>query len=248
MTDSATDAPKSIETPGVAAGAFGAWLLQMRASLAGDAGTQVPCGDCVGCCVSSYYIPVRPHEHAARAAIPSSLLVSAPGQSSGLALLGYRADGTCPMLQAGQCTIYDARPQTCRDYDCRIFAAAGIAAGGEDKAVINRRVNAWRFEYPAEADRQAHRAVLAAAAFIRDRREAFPGRRAPTAPTGIAVLAIKAYDVFVTGPGATWRSTDENRGQGEALALDSSTSSDVEIAAAIVAASREFDLQTSSPA
>jgi hypothetical protein len=122
------------------------------------------------------------------------------------------------MLNAGKCSIYEDRPQTCLDYDCRIFTAAGLEAG---KVVIDRRVRQWRFTYPTHADRQAHDAVLAAASFIRHKRECFPANRAPAAPTGIAVLAIKAYGVFLE-PSVERRS-------------------DVEIAAAVVEASRTFD-------
>lgn len=171
--------------------------MQMRASLRGDGGTDVPCGECRGCCVSSYYIPVRPEDVQALARIPEQVLVTAQGQPPGHFMMTYREDGTCPMLRQGNCSIYEHRPQTCRDYDCRIFAAAGIQAGGADKPVINRRVSEWLFRYASTEDRLAHDAVLAAAAFIRDQRSAFPGGRGPTAPTGIAVLAIKAYAVFL---------------------------------------------------
>src|SRR5690606_34236555 len=94
------------------------------------------------------------------------------------------SNGSCPMLEDGKCSIYADRPQTCFDYDCRIFAAAGIDAGGEDKAVINKRVREWRFSYPEEADRREHQAVRMAAAFIRDRRESFTVR-VPAGPMGI---------------------------------------------------------------
>ncbi len=134
--------------------------------------------------------------------------------------MGYHDDGTCPMLDAGQCTIYHQRPQTCRDYDCRVFAAAGIDAGGDDKHVINERVRAWQFTYPTDDDRRAHDAVQSAAAFIRDRSSSFPRGRAPTAPTGIAVLAIKVYTIFLDAP---------------------SLGNEADTARAIVAASREFD-------
>jgi uncharacterized protein len=131
------------------------------------------------------------------------------------------ADGVCPMLETGKCTIYSDRPQTCLDYDCRIFTAAGLEAGGADKAVINRRVRQWQFSYPTDADRRAHDAVLAASRFIQHKRASFPANRAPTASTGIAVLAIKAYVVFLEG--------------------DVEGRSDTEIAAALVDASRVFD-------
>lgn len=179
------------------AGEFGAWLLATLACLRGDGGAEVPCGDCVGCCVSSYFIPLRPGDHAARARVPPAALVDAPGQAAGHLMLGYGPTGECPMLDAGRCSIYADRPQTCRDYDCRIFAAAGIEAGGPERRVINQRVRAWRFSYRDDDARRAHAAVRAAAAFIRDRWQAFPGHCAPTAPTGIAVLALKAHAVFL---------------------------------------------------
>jgi Fe-S-cluster containining protein len=208
----------------VAAGAFGQWLEAVRASLRDDGGTDVPCGDCVGCCISSYFIPVRSTDRRAQEAIPPSFLVTAPGQSGGDAMMGYREDGACPMLSAGKCTIYSSRPQTCRDYDCRIFAAAGIDAGGEDKRVINKRVREWRFSYASDDDLAAHRAVKSAAAFIQGKRESFPNSRAPTAPTGIAVLAVKTYAVFLDDR------IDEK--------------SDQEIAYKIIQASGQFDSNT----
>jgi Fe-S-cluster containining protein len=204
----------------VPAGPFGKWLAETRAALRGDGGTDVPCGDCVGCCVSSYFIPVRPQDARARAAIPVKWLVTPPNQPGNL-MMGHLDDGTCPMLSAGKCSIYADRPQTCRDYDCRVFAAAGIDAGGPEKHVINKRVREWRFSYESEDERRAHSAVLAASTFIREKGSSFPGGRAPTAPTGIAVLAIKAYGVF----------------------LDRSNSdlNDTDLANAVIRASREFD-------
>ena len=220
-----------METPTgntIAAGAFGDWLAEARESLHGNRGADVPCGDCVGCCVSSYFIPVRPEDKDALDAIPARFLVNAPNEPRGQWLMGYREDGTCPMLNDNKCTIYGQRPQTCRDYDCRVFAAAGIDAGGDDKAVINRRVRAWRFTYPSPSDHAAHEAVKAAAAFISTRRDSFPGARAPTAPTGIAVLALKVYAVF----------------------MDSAVArkADTEIALTIISASREFDSRPRAPA
>ncbi len=104
------------------------------------------------------------------------------------------------MLNCGQCTIYAQRPQTCLDYDCRVFAAAGIAAGEADKAVINRRVQQWRFRFASEADRRAHAAIQQAAAFIRDARDQFPAGTAPRNPLGIAALALRVYPLFLSAP------------------------------------------------
>ncbi|HEU4653630.1 MAG TPA: hypothetical protein VFS47_06565, partial [Steroidobacteraceae bacterium] len=58
----------------VEAGNFGTWLQAMRASLRGEAGTDVPCGDCVGCCVSGYPVPIRP-EDALEDVLPAEFLV-----------------------------------------------------------------------------------------------------------------------------------------------------------------------------
>ena len=114
------------------------------------------------------------------------------------------------MLSCGKCTIYAQRPQTCLDYDCRVFAAAGIEAGGEDKAVINRRVREWRFRFSSDADRQAHAAIRAAAAFIRDAHQHLPPGFVPRNPLGIAALALRVYPVFVA-PGPPAREADTAR-------------------------------------
>jgi uncharacterized protein len=205
------------------AGEFGEWLAQTQAMLRGTAGAQVPCGSCVGCCVSSYPIPVRPEDRAARERIPASYVRHAPGQPPGHMMMSYREDGTCPMLVDRRCTIYVERPQTCRDYDCRIFAAAGIDVGS-GKPVISTRIAAWRFRYAQDSSREAQAAIAAAAAFIRDHPSAFAPHRAPTAPTGVAVLALKSHVVFLD-PRTVERSA-------------------AGVAQAIVAASRDFDAAT----
>jgi Fe-S-cluster containining protein len=185
------------DEPDLPAGDFSRWLRQTRDALRHRAAVEVACGECAGCCTSSYFIHINPEEAAALGRVRKELLVAAPGLPEGHVLLGYDSGGRCPMLAKGKCSIYEHRPQTCRSYDCRVFAAAGILAGGSDKAEINRRVRRWRFAYPTERDREEHRAVRAAASFIRDHAESFPGGRVPTDPSQLAVLAIKAYEVFL---------------------------------------------------
>ena len=113
------------------------------------------------------------------------------------------------MLGCGRCTIYAQRPQTCLDYDCRIFAAAGIDAGGADKAVINRRVQASGAfaSRRSDGDRRAHAAITAAAAFIRDARAHFPPGTVPANPLGVAALALRVYPVFLP-PGPSGDAAD----------------------------------------
>lgn len=192
---------------GIDAGDFAAWLIQARAALRGATGNRVPCGECTGCCTSSYSIELRPSDTAALERMPASALFRCAGSAAGNWTVRPNADGTCPMLSCGRCTIYAQRPQTCLDYDCRVFAAAGIAAGGAERATINRRVRAWRFQYASEADRRVHAAITAAAAFIRDARAHFPAGTAPVNPLGIAALALRVYPVFLP-PGPTGDAAD----------------------------------------
>ena len=62
-------------------------------------------------------------------------------------MLGHDERGHCPMLVDGACSIYDARPRTCRTYDCRVFAVSGIAPDGQPD--IAARVHRWG---PMDAD------------------------------------------------------------------------------------------------
>jgi uncharacterized protein len=188
--------PPSVEP--IRAGAFSEWLRAMRRALAGGPGMDVACGDCVGCCTSSYYIKVRPHETCALAAIDPKFLSDAPG-SAPARLMGYLDNGHCPMYSNGGCSIYPDRPETCRTYDCRVFTAAGMPAGGADKSVINERVARWRFEFPTEQDRREQQAVRAAASFLRQHPVRFPGGHVPSRASEIAVLAVKTYEVFMHG-------------------------------------------------
>ena len=198
------------------AGKFSEWLRAMRSALAGGPGMDVACGSCVGCCTSSYFIKVRAHENGARAAIGAARLTASPDEP-GVELMGYDAHGHCPMFRDGACSIYSDRPGTCRTYDCRVFTAAGMSAG-EGRPMINERVASWRFDYPDELDRREQRAVTAAANYLRQHPVRFPGGRVPSRPAEVAVLAIKAYPVFMNPP-----------------------ASDADIRAAIVGATHEFD-------
>ncbi len=112
-------------------------------------------------------------------------------------------------------------PQTCLDYDCRIFSAAGLEAG---KTVIDRRRSSVAVHtIPSTADRQAHDAVLATAARSSGAKRAeLPLIAHRQLPPASRVLAIKAYSVF-------------------SATRTSGTASDIELAAAIVEASRAFD-------
>ena len=179
------------------AGDFSAWLDRFRLSLSGESGNAVDCGDCIGCCSSSYFIHIAPTDEAAIAEIPSDLCFPAPGLPDGNFLMGYDGKGSCPMMRDRKCAVYDSRPGTCRKYDCRVFSAAGIDAGGAETAVINDRIRRWRFSYRSEADRHRHEAIKAAASFLREHRKDFPGGRCPDNPSQVALIAIASHEVFL---------------------------------------------------
>jgi Fe-S-cluster containining protein len=199
------------------AGDFSDWLRAMRAALAGGTGMEVACGDCRGCCTSSLFIKVRAHEHVALARIGARNLEPGPG-SQGNMLMGYDEHGHCLMFRDGGCSIYQDRPETCRTYDCRVFSATGMKAGGDEKSVINARVARWRFSFRTDQARAEQAAVTAAANYMRQHPVRFPGGRVPSRPSEIAVLAVKTYPVFLQPP-----------------------ATDAGIAAAIVETALEFD-------
>ena len=179
------------------AGCFSSWLRRTRYALIKENGAEVPCGECNACCRSSYFIHIRPEETRALARIPRKLLFAAPLLPKGNVLMGYNEKGHCPMLIDDKCSIYEDRPQTCRSYDCRIFPAAGIIAGEDDKALITQSIRRWKFSYPTQGDRDLHSAVQAAAKFLREHAECFPAGVVPSNSTQLAILTLKVYDVFL---------------------------------------------------
>jgi len=185
----------------VAAGAFGEWLAAMRRVLRGEQDADVPCGGCVGCCVSSYPIPLRTEDELARAQVPEQWLLG-PARAGERWLMGFREDGSCPFLSERCCSIYAGRPQTCRDYDCRIYTAAGLLPDGE-RPVIAERVGAWEFGFSSEQEKADADAVGRAAQFIRANHTLFPPAMRAGSATAAAVLAVKTYPLFLAGiPGA----------------------------------------------
>jgi uncharacterized protein len=186
--------PAATNAP-IDAGAFGEWLAAMRAVLRGERSADVPCGECVGCCVSSYPVPLRPTDRVALERLPAEHL-HLPATPGGLAWMGYRKDGTCPMLCAGNCVIYVDRPQTCRNYDCRIYAAVGLLPDG-DRPVIRQRIAAWRFEFGSPEECKSAEALRQAADFIRSHSALFPAAMRAGSATAAAVLAVKTWELFL---------------------------------------------------
>lgn len=178
------------------AGDFGRWLQQTRSGESAD----VPCGECNACCRASYFIHVGDHEKDTLSKIPKALIFPAPGTAKKLWVMGFDEAGKCPMLQHDSCSIYANRPQTCRDYDCRLFAAANISASSptqeKQKADVDRQVQRWRFSYSSPQDEVKHNAVKAAAKFLIEQRQSL-GDLAPTTPTQIGLASVHIHHLFI---------------------------------------------------
>jgi uncharacterized protein len=163
------------------AGEFSSWLGALRGAWRGEHDADVPCGSCTACCTSSQFVHIGPEEVETLAHVPRDLLFAAPGLPTGHFVLGYDERGHCPMFTGSGCSIYSHRPKTCRDYDCRVFAAAGLDPG---KPLIARQVRRWRFSAPTAGSRQALDELRVCAGRLR--------RQHPSAmPAEIAVRTVE---------------------------------------------------------
>lgn len=191
--ESGDDCAEPVRLP---AGSFSDWLRGAEASLRSrTAGVEVPCVSCRGCCRSSMFIHVGPEEKETIRWIPRALLFPAPGLPEGHLLMGYDDRGQCPMLVDSKCSIYEHRPQTCRDYDCRLLAATGVPADEHRQPEIAQRVAEWVFAYETDEERAEHTALQRAAAFLENNRGLFPEGSLPGQPGPLAALAVRVYRV-----------------------------------------------------
>jgi Fe-S-cluster containining protein len=181
------------------AGPLSTWLDGMLAALRGEADADVPCGTCTACCTSSQFVHVGPDERDTLARIPPELRVPAPRLPAGHVVLPYDERGHCPMLVDGACSIYEDRPRTCRTYDCRIFAAAGVEPDPDTQPAIAEQVAHWRFTTGGREDRARGAAVRDAAAYLREHGGELPRDAAPVNRTQLVVLAVEVHDAFL-GP------------------------------------------------
>ncbi len=206
------------------AGELAPWLERTRAVLAGEGDAEVPCGDCTACCSSAQFVAIEADEVDTLARVPSLVTVPAPGRP-GTVLLGYDAEGRCPMLGPTGCTIYEVRPRACRMFDCRVFAAAGLAPERPEAAAIGAQVRRWRFRTDDPASAGAATSVRAAAAHLVAEGILADGGRAavggaPGDPPAVAVAlaAVEVHELFLGGaapaPGEVTAALRRRRGQG----------------------------------
>lgn len=170
--------------------------------MAGEQDADVACGECTACCRSAQFVHIAPDEIDTLEHIEPDLLFPAPRMPDGHVLLGYDEAGRCPMLDESGCSIYEHRPRTCRTYDCRIFAAAGIDAD-DDKPLITERARQWRFDLATDRDRSAYTAVHAAATSLMKHEDTLPDDIAPRNHTQLALLAVEIHGAFVEQGPAT---------------------------------------------
>lgn len=180
----------------LAAGHFSVWLDAFTRTMEGKGSGDVPCGACVGCCTSSKFVHLRPTDRRALGRIPKSILFPAPGLPDGHYLLGYDENGHCPMFQHGACSIYPDRPETCRQYDCRVFAATGVAVEPKHSAIA-KQVARWAFDFSSPDDVAHHEAVQKAVAFLSRHRNGFPNEDVLRTPSGLAAFALRIYALFL---------------------------------------------------
>lgn len=183
---------------GIDAGSFESWVGQMQRALRGEADADVPCGTCTACCTSSQFVHIVPDEADALAHIPAELQFPAPGRPAGHVLLGYDERGHCPMFVDGGCSIYAHRPRTCRTYDCRVVAAAGLDLDDDPtRSGIARRVKEWAFRMETDGDRAHAAAVRAAVDDIRVTLSKRPTHGPGPSTTEIAARAVETHERFL---------------------------------------------------
>ena len=162
----------------------------------GESSGDVPCGDCVGCCTSSKFVLVRPTDFEAISIIPEELLFPAPGLPKGYQLMGYDEQGHCPMFKSGKCSIYELRPETCKQYDCRVLAATGANIEGESKEIVET-ITSWQFEFSDNESRNKEKALKRAMLFLKENSEFFPRGYIPNTDSQISALAVRIYKEFI---------------------------------------------------
>lgn len=193
--------------PGRAAGSFSRWLSTFLAALRGGRGIRVDCRECVGCCSARHFVLVEPSERERIERIRPGVLVPFPGRSDGSALIPYGKGGRCAFLGPQGCGIYARRPLACRQFDCRALAAAGLRADLPGQRGIARAAARWKFSPRGPLEERRLLAVRAAASFVRQHADLFPGGRIPGRPEQLAVVAAKIHRVFLGRSPSSTRAT-----------------------------------------
>jgi len=78
--------------------------------------STVPCGSCVDCC--SKLSPFLTEEEF-RSARYAYTFINVPGSDKPAIVIPRTPAGACMYLINNRCSIYENRPQGCRQFDCR---------------------------------------------------------------------------------------------------------------------------------
>ncbi|HWE55342.1 MAG TPA: YkgJ family cysteine cluster protein [Acidimicrobiales bacterium] len=135
---------------------FATWRAQFRSALERGGNSAVPCDGCTACCRSHQFVHIDDDETDTLAHIDPDLLVRTPGVDAHSWVMGYDTAGRCPQLTDTGCSIYEHRPRTCRTYDCRVFAAAGVRP---DQPLVADRAATWVFTADDQVERCRDRAA-----------------------------------------------------------------------------------------
>lgn len=178
------------------AGEFSVWLNEFIQTMKGNGNGNVPCGNCVGCCTSFKFIHIRPTDVATIENIPKEIIFKAPGLPKGHYLMGYDEKGHCPMFKEGKCSIYNFRPETCKQYDCRVLTASGILINDESLDITNK-VHSWSFEYSSKESKKLSEAVKLAGKFLCEYSAKFPEGFKPLLNSQLSALAVRVHAEFI---------------------------------------------------
>jgi len=150
----------------VNAGEFATWIEELTRTMKGVSKGNVPCGDCAGCCTS--------------------------GLEKRHFLLGYDEKGHCPMFKTDKCSIYESRPEICRQYDCRVLAASKIEISDESQE-ITAQVNSWEFEFTSAKRIELGNAVELAVSFLTNYANKFSTGFTSPMSAQIAEMGIRVH-------------------------------------------------------
>jgi Fe-S-cluster containining protein len=77
-------------------------------------------------------------------------------------VLPKAADGTCIHLVDGKCSIYAKRPYSCRIFDCRMYAMAGVNIA--NSPLLLEAIASWTIKFKTPEDREVLLAMRATTA------------------------------------------------------------------------------------
>ncbi len=185
------------------AGWFAAWLEAMNAALEGARDSEVPCGECTACCTSSQFVHIDPDETGTLARIPEELLFPALRLPREHFVMGYDAHVAVPDAGGRPVLHLPAPAPECRTYDCRIFAASGLAPDGAAPACIADQVVRWRFRYGDGAERSRYEAVLLALRHLVENPRTLGDEAGGAGATELSLRAIEVHEQFLRTDEAT---------------------------------------------